>query len=373
MADVENYQQRFLDLVKIFDSEPESHNKLYSNSHFRDDVRCRCGWSLKLNIKNCYRALHDTKKHYEKRASPLSTARAFRQYDEKHLLFGFYLKENTIIKLPKPSSVLRWTSPRHTINPPNIPPPTPSPVQGILEEVQDNSEKSAHTLRSAVESCVHLTQQQIVSSDFLSAPSRVENLISTVATESKKRVSVCVKKVISDTLAESHVEDSDEIRKVVQETTSFVEETRNTCRDLHSRAVKHGIFEVEESIEQGNAVIANQTSEEFRSREPPWLCNLKRAHNEGLIDELQLNFLKSFASSFTTAPTGRSYAGLTKTLYKLFQLSTSSNDYDFFRRIFGGPTGRTLRSFKFQVLSDIGPSVRNAQECESYFDLVSYI
>ena len=127
MADVENYQQRFLDLVKIFDSEPESHNKLYSNSHFRDDVRCRCGWSLKLNIKNCYRALHDTKKHYEKRVSPLSTARAFRQYDEKHLLFGFYLKENTIIKLPKPSSVLRWTSPRHTINPPNIPPPTPSP------------------------------------------------------------------------------------------------------------------------------------------------------------------------------------------------------------------------------------------------------
>ena len=398
-----NYPQKFLDLVSIFNAHPESHDKLYSNSEFRDDVRCRCGWALSLNSKNCYKVLHDTKKHFEKRSSPLTSSKTYRRFDEKHLLYGFYLKNDNIIKISKPPSARNWTLQRENFSATQSTfTPKPSPVANFLAGVQRDREELSALTCASVEKCLEGTRKN--SSDLTSktrasvdhsleesnkrshdlaseAKAIVEHrlkekekecvlpdstpLLSHVAAECQRKKNETEELI--QTILSSLATESEDLRNVVNETTDYIQDTRENCSLLRSQAIAEGIAEVEEIFSRERETASDNSE----SGDPFWMAKLKSALSEGVIDDLQTEFLKCFSSGFLSPPTGRHYSELSKTIYKFIQLATSSQDYEILRRLLNGPTGRTLRDFRYHVLTDIGPSIRNMQECEAFFSLVS--
>ena len=115
------YQQKFIDLVAIFASEPESSGKLFSNSNFKSDVQCRCGWKLTITNLNHRKVYYETKRHYEGKLSTVSaTSKKYRHQHQQHILYGFYLKNEQILVLKKTKTILNWTVPKRHLSPSEV-------------------------------------------------------------------------------------------------------------------------------------------------------------------------------------------------------------------------------------------------------------
>ena len=107
--------------------------------------------------------------------------------------------------------------------------------------------------------------------------------------------------------------------------------------------------------------------------QPLYLSNLKLAHEQGRVNEMQIEFLNSFSSMLISPPTGMSYPSLATSFYHYLELSTSATAYNILRKIIGGPCERTLRNHQLPILNDMGITSLNFEQGKNYFDQVSML
>ena len=338
-------RQKFFVLQSLLDSHPASNGKLFSRSDFRSDASCRCGWTLKFDRKDkkSSRYLFETKRHYQKRESvskTVSSAKKCRRETDQHILYGFYLKDDTIIAETCQPSV----SFRPTICPPVSNPRSVNPVNFDSNAAAEKSVEESENVRRET----HEQLYRQISSCMEDANARNTSAVSNVCEAMDDAYTMNISTVSNVGKA---IIDQDQVYETLE-------------RDINDHA--------EMEKKKLATSISYMTEERDNQRSTPqWLMKLQWAHENQKINALQEAILETLASDLCSDQNQtKTYPDLSRSFYKLLSLSCSEKDYELIRKVLGGPTGRTLRKFQIDVLSDVNVTPRNVMQAKSFYNKV---
>ena len=91
-------QRLFLQLKDVLDSDPKSRDTMLSQSEFKFDVACKCGWRLQILHAQHFRAYQQTLEHYAKpKAADAKMSKKDRDSKMAHSRYGWYLENGKVV------------------------------------------------------------------------------------------------------------------------------------------------------------------------------------------------------------------------------------------------------------------------------------